>query len=187
MVHRRVFKSKWLLILPLLAVLIMAVACGDGDAPTPLVIEKEVVVEKEVVKEVVEEVLVEKEVVKEIVKEVPVVVVATPTPGPKPAAMEKLTGTLKIAVAAFQHEALDMGFSRYHRQDLCTGHMFDYLIGATAGNGELTAVSLAWPTKWDHRPRCRLVVAIQSAQGCRSGTMAFLLPPDDVAVHPISE
>ncbi len=115
MVHRRVFKSKWLLILPLLAVLIMAVACGDGDAPTPLVIEKEVVVEKEVVKEVV--------------------VVATPTPGKAPAAMTP-TNTLGVAVFACSKESLDMAFSDTSTK-ACTGEMFDFLIG-TAGNGDLT-------------------------------------------------
>ena len=77
-------KSKWLVGIPLLAVLGLAAACGD-DA-TPVVIEKEVIVEKEVPvevvveKEVPVEVVVEKEVIKEVVKEV--VVVATPTPGP---------------------------------------------------------------------------------------------------------
>ena len=146
---RRLINAKWLLFTPLLLVLVLAIACGEGDTPAPIVIEKEVVVEKEVVKEVVEEVLVEKEVVKEIVKEVPVVVVATPTPGPKPAAMEKLTGTLKIAVAAFQHEALDMGFSSTTAKTY-SGHMFDYLIGATEG-GELTA-ELGLATKWTIAP-----------------------------------
>ncbi len=64
--------------------LALAAACGEGDTPTPLVIEKQVVVEKEVVKEVPKEVVVEKEVEKEVVKEVPVVVVVTPTMAPTP-------------------------------------------------------------------------------------------------------
>jgi ABC-type transport system substrate-binding protein len=66
---------------PVLALLILAMACGDEDATsTPVVIEKEVIKEVEVVKEVP----VEKEVIKEVevVKEVVVTVVATPTPRP---------------------------------------------------------------------------------------------------------
>ena len=63
-------KPGWLVGIPLMAVLVLAVACGD-DA-TPVVIEKEVIVEKEVIKEVRVEVVVIKEVpvVKEVVKEV---------------------------------------------------------------------------------------------------------------------
>ena len=60
-------------LLPLLAAfsLLLAVACG-GAAAEPTVIEKQVIVEKEVIKEVPVEkqVIVEKEVVKEVVKEV---------------------------------------------------------------------------------------------------------------------
>ena len=62
-------------LLPILAasVLLLAVACG-GTAATPTVIEKQVIVEKEVIKEVPVEkqVVVEKEVEKEVIKEVEV-------------------------------------------------------------------------------------------------------------------
>ena len=81
--HPWFLKSKWLVGIPLLGVLVFALACGADEA-TPVVIEKEVVVEKEVVKEVIKEVVVEKEVIKEVVveKEVAVVVQVTPTPVP---------------------------------------------------------------------------------------------------------
>ena len=69
MAYNRYFKPKFLLFLPLLLVLMIAVACGD-DA-TPVVIEKEVIVEKEVIKEV------PVEVVKEVI------LIATPTPTPE--------------------------------------------------------------------------------------------------------
>jgi len=62
-------------LLPILAasLLLLAVACG-GTAATPTVIEKEVIVEREVIKEVPVEkqVIVEREVIKEVIKEVPV-------------------------------------------------------------------------------------------------------------------
>ena len=103
--YPRFLKPGWLVGIPLTAVLVLAVACGD-DA-TPVVIEKEVIVEKEVVievpkevivikevpvvKEVVKEVVVEREVVKEVpvevivqrevVKKVEVIVTPTPVPG----------------------------------------------------------------------------------------------------------
>ena len=108
--YPRFLKPGWLVGIPLMAVLVLAVACGD-DA-TPVVIEKEVIVEKEVikevpvevvvikevpvvkevvkevvvekqvVKEVPKEVVVEREVVKEVIKEVEVEVQVTPTPVP---------------------------------------------------------------------------------------------------------
>jgi len=62
-------------LLPLLtaSLLLLAVACG-GTAATPTVIEKQVIVEKEVIKEVPVEkqVIVDREVIKEVIKEVPV-------------------------------------------------------------------------------------------------------------------
>jgi len=68
-----------------LIVLLIALAvlgAGCGSAPTPQVIEKEVVVEKEVVRTVVveKEVPVEKEVIKTVEVEKEVVVTATPVP-----------------------------------------------------------------------------------------------------------
>ena len=50
-----------------LLALIFALACGTAAAPTPQVIEKEVIKEVPVVKEVIKEVTVEKEVIKEVV------------------------------------------------------------------------------------------------------------------------
>ena len=84
---------KKLGVVPLLFALAMIVACG-GTAAEPRVIEKEVIVEREVIKEVPVEkqVVVKEEVIKEVIKEVPVdrevikkvvvekVVVATPVP-----------------------------------------------------------------------------------------------------------
>ena len=69
MSHPAIGIFKYLLLTPLLAALLFIIACG-GSSPA-----EQVVVEKEVVKEVVKEVPVEKQVVKEIV------VTATPLPG----------------------------------------------------------------------------------------------------------
>lgn len=68
----RSFIQPLRLILPALALIaLLAVACGSAAAPpTPQVVEKEVVVEREVVKEVPKEVIVEKEVVKEVPRDV---------------------------------------------------------------------------------------------------------------------
>ena len=76
--YRRYISPKFWLLLPLSLVLVIAVACGGGDDPTPVVVEKEVVVVKEVPVEVVKEVVVEKEVIKEVRVEV----IATPSPVP---------------------------------------------------------------------------------------------------------
>ena len=57
-----------------LSLLLAAVlACGGSAPAEPIVVEKEVVTEREVVKEVPRDVVVEKEVIREVVKEVPVV------------------------------------------------------------------------------------------------------------------
>jgi peptide/nickel transport system substrate-binding protein len=64
--------------------LLAAVACG-GTAATPVVVEKQVVVEKEVIKEVV--------------KEVQVVVTAVPTPTAVPAAAKQVFGQLRGVIS----------------------------------------------------------------------------------------
>ena len=68
----RSFIQPLRLILPALAIIaLLAVACGSAAAPpTPQVVEKEVVVEREVIKEVPQEVVITQEVVKEVPKEV---------------------------------------------------------------------------------------------------------------------
>jgi ABC-type transport system substrate-binding protein len=111
-------KPKWLILLPLVAILLVAVACGDDATPEPQVIEKEVIKEvpvevvkevpvevikeviKEVPKEVVKEVEVPVEVIKEIEVQVPVtrIAIATSTPGPA-MVMSKVT-RLKFATPA---------------------------------------------------------------------------------------
>ena len=64
----RSFIQPMRLILPALALIaLLAVACGPAaPAPTPQVVEKEVVVEREVVREVPQEVVVTQEVIKEV-------------------------------------------------------------------------------------------------------------------------
>ncbi len=122
--------SKVLKALILLVALTALVAMACGTAATPVVIEKEVPVEVEVIKEVPVEV--EKEVIREVIKEVPVitevvkevvkevqvevikevqvvrevevpvvkVVVATPTPTPLPGPAAKLTRIPVFRVAS---------------------------------------------------------------------------------------
>ena len=98
--HRRFKLSRALLFFPLVALLIVAVACGGTAAPAePIVVEKEVikevpkeiVVEKEVIKEVPKEIIVEKEVIKEVAKEVvrEVEVLVQPTLAPIAAPAEQ--------------------------------------------------------------------------------------------------
>ena len=67
---------KVLILTPLMLVLMFAVACG-GTAAEPRIIEKEVIVEKQVIKEVPVEIIVvvEKEVIVQVIKEVPVEVI----------------------------------------------------------------------------------------------------------------
>ena len=64
----RSFIQPLRLILPALAIIaLLAVACGSAAAPpTPQVVEKEVVVEREVIKEVPQEVVITQEVVREV-------------------------------------------------------------------------------------------------------------------------
>ena len=64
-------KKAWfgVLVLAMAFGLIAAAACGSEDA-TPVIIEKEVIVEKEVIKEVPRDVVVEKEVIVEVEKQV---------------------------------------------------------------------------------------------------------------------
>ena len=64
---------KLLFLTPIVLVLLLAVSCG-GTSAEPQIIEKQVIVEKEVIKEVPvdRQVVVEKEVIREVVKEVPV-------------------------------------------------------------------------------------------------------------------
>ena len=60
-----------LILLALALIALLAVACGPAaPAPTPQIVEKEVVVEREVVREVPQEVVITQEVVKEVPKEV---------------------------------------------------------------------------------------------------------------------
>ena len=79
---------RLIILIPLVLALIFAVACGSTAVQQePRVVEKEVIKEVVVEKEVIKEVEVAKEVIKEVEvqKVVEKVVVATPTPKPKPA------------------------------------------------------------------------------------------------------
>jgi peptide/nickel transport system substrate-binding protein len=104
---------KWVLWAPLLGLFLVAAACGGEDAttaPEPT----------------------------QPPAEATTAPVAAPTEAPTPEVMTSdLTGQLDIAVAAFQHEALDMAFSSTTAKTY-SGHMYDYLIGNLPG-GELTA------------------------------------------------
>ncbi len=86
---RRFLNPRSLVIIPLAALLMIAVACGGTAPAEPVVVEKEVirevekpvVVEKEVIREVEKPVVVEKEVIREVevVKEVVKEVLVNPT------------------------------------------------------------------------------------------------------------
>ncbi len=71
----------WLVVATIL--MLAALACGTAAASEPRTIEKEVIVEKEVIKEVIKEVPIEVVVEKEVVKEVEKLVLVTPIPRPK--------------------------------------------------------------------------------------------------------
>jgi len=97
-------------------------ACGP--APTPVVIEKEKVVEKPVVQTVVveKEVPVEKKVVETVVVEKPVEVVITPTPeAPKP------KGTLRVAIST-EPDTLDAPITAERQASNVARQMFDSLL-----------------------------------------------------------
>ena len=98
------------ILLSALAILprLFVVACGSATAP------EQVIVEKEVVREVIKEVPVEKEVVREVIIEVPVekIIVVTPVIAKAPKNV-KPVGTLNVAMAGlgpfFAHPALASG------------------------------------------------------------------------------
>ena len=108
MAHHLLLKSRWLIIVSLLAVLAATVACGADATPAPVVVEKEVPIE--VIKEVPVTVEVPVEVIKEVpkeiiqqvevIKEVPVTVIVErllptstpPLPTPTPTPAPKFTG-----------------------------------------------------------------------------------------------
>ena len=110
---RRWYRSPKAILFSFLATLLVSlVACG-GTAAEPQIIEKQVIVEKEVIREVPVEkiVVVEKEVIREVIKEVEVIkeipkeitidriVIATPTP--IPASMQKVEAKVGRVVYAF--------------------------------------------------------------------------------------
>ena len=108
---------KALLLTPLLVALVLVVACGSSAPAEPVVVEKQVIVEKEVIKEVPVEkqVVVEKEVVKEVVKEVPgkqvVKEVIKEVPGKevvREVVKEKIVQVLVTAVPAQKTEAAEI-------------------------------------------------------------------------------
>ena len=65
--------SKFALTATFSLLLSLILACGGTAPAEQVVVEKEIVTEREVVKEVPRDVVVEKEVVREVIKEVPVV------------------------------------------------------------------------------------------------------------------
>ena len=180
MAYRRYFSSKFLLFLPLLLILMIAVACGEDATPVvvekevikevPVEVIKEVIVEKEVIKEVpvVKEVIVEKEVIKEVpvekevvvekevIKEVKVevvkevILIATPTPTPPPAAMEvKKVDRLVVALGPPQWET-NVPWEGSEVQ-LDAAHIYDSLIGQDRFTGEFDA-SEGLADKWSVNP-----------------------------------
>ena len=87
-----------------IALLLFGVACGSAAPTAPQVVEKEVIAEKEVIKEVPKEEVMEKEVEK--------VVVATPTPAPPPPpAVTVNPGKLTIMLAELGNERFDYNFA----------------------------------------------------------------------------
>ena len=118
--HEWLKTPKFWLITPVMLVLALFIACGGSAPPEPVVVEKEVV--------------------REVIKEVPVekIVVATPTPAPKPPAIEKPEGHLRIAYASLGTDAIYPKGSNINAggKDVQTT-MYDVIIGSN-GQGALS-------------------------------------------------
>ena len=159
MAYRWLLKPKFLLFAPLLALLVVALACGEDATPVviekqvPVEIEKEVIVEKEVIREVVKEVPVEVikevpvEVVKQVVKEV--ILVATPTPTPVQRFITSKTKRLVVAVGPPQWEVNIPWLGSELQLDV--NHLYESLIGQDRFTGTFDA-SEGLATSWELSP-----------------------------------
>jgi peptide/nickel transport system substrate-binding protein len=99
----RLATMRLMTVVGLSAMALFIAACGSSDPAAPVVVEKEVIREVEVIKKEFIEVEVEKEVVKEVEKRVDVVVTATPAPTPA----IKRGGTLKVGMLS-DHVTFDI-------------------------------------------------------------------------------
>ena len=106
MTHHWLGNPKVLILSPLLLVLLFAVSCGG--AAEPIIVEKQVIVEKEVIREVpvekqvivevIKEVVVEKIVEKEVIREVIKRVIVVATPLPKVKVKVKPVGSINVGL-----------------------------------------------------------------------------------------
>jgi ABC-type transport system substrate-binding protein len=142
MTGSRSFKAKWLLMLPLVAILMLAVACGDDATPVPQVIETIKEVPVEVIKEVPVEVI--KEV--EVVKEVPVTVVAEVIKEVEVPVMAKETTRLRFVTEAPWIETVLAWTSGSWGVNLVARNHVDHLVEIDHRTGNLVP-GLA--TKWE--------------------------------------
>ena len=134
MAYRRYANPKYLLFLPLLLVLMIAVACGD-DA-TPVVIEKEVIVGKEVIKEVPVDVIKE------------VILIATPTPTPE-AMMEKREGGIFTAANRGSMNGMDPILSSLPANIRWAAPMYSRLLTLDKDANILPLLATSWTVSDD--------------------------------------
>ena len=141
---------KTLIVIAVLALLALGVACGSAAPVDPLVVEKEVPVDREVVKEVVREVTVGKEVTvqKEVLKEI--TVVATPTPHPLAFPPSKVTpsGTLVSVGHYWGFMGVDTNISEDSSTKIYYNELFEYPIDQNL-DGSLKP---GFVTKWEVSP-----------------------------------
>ncbi len=148
----RLNKSRAILISSLVLILALVVACGSA-APQVVEVEKEVVVEKEVIKEVPVEVVVTDEVIREIPVETVIekTVIATPTPIPaQKAAVEAKVTRVIYALGEVQetNRHWTVGRPSYYQFDPYS----ETLIGLDAGTNErIPRLAKSWEFTPDGR------------------------------------
>ncbi len=153
---RHSFKSRRALVLtPLLLILFFVIACGAAPAE-PVVVEKQVIVEKEVIKEVpvIKEVIKKVPVIKEVIKEVTVVtevikevvVIATPAPKPVVVVSPKYGGYINMLDYAAASQSL---IHRSQILDKNLAPMFNKLVEFNPETADVGDIRCDLCTSWE--------------------------------------
>ena len=153
---RHSFKSRRALVLtPLLLILFFIIACGAAPAE-PVVVEKQVIVEKEVIKEVpvIKEVIKKVPVIKEVIKEVTVVtevikevvVIATPAPKPVVVVSPKYGGYINMLDYAAASQSL---IHRSQILDKNLAPMFNKLVEFNPETADVGDIRCDLCTSWE--------------------------------------